>query len=79
MAYKRTSVLVGLPDQDREWESVQAKTFTKWFVTSSEGRRGADGKSIANRADLIACILRATQAEYQTPSWRAAAYAEPIH
>lgn len=30
MAYKRSSVLVGLPDQDRGWEEVQAKTFTKW-------------------------------------------------
>lgn len=33
MAYKRSSVLVGLPDQDREWEQVQAKTFTKWLNT----------------------------------------------
>jgi len=32
MAYKRQSTLVGLPDQDRGWEDVQAKTFTKWLV-----------------------------------------------
>ncbi|KAN0064329.1 alpha-actinin [Thecaphora frezii] len=39
MAYKRTSVLVGLPDQDRGWEEVQAKTFTKWLNTKLESRR----------------------------------------
>lgn len=34
MAFKRSSTLLfGLPDQDREWESVQAKTFTKWLNT----------------------------------------------
>ncbi|KAK0546612.1 alpha-actinin [Tilletia horrida] len=39
MAYKRTSVLVGLPDQDREWEEIQAKTFTKWLNTKLESQR----------------------------------------
>lgn len=39
MAYKRTSVLVGLPDQDRGWEQVQAKTFTKWLNTKLESKQ----------------------------------------
>ncbi|KDN41246.1 hypothetical protein K437DRAFT_238436 [Tilletiaria anomala UBC 951] len=32
-AYKRASTLMGLPDLDRGWEEVQAKTFTKWLNT----------------------------------------------
>ncbi|KAE8222967.1 hypothetical protein CF319_g3917 [Tilletia indica] len=47
MAYKRTSVLVGLPDQDREWEEIQAKTFTKWLNTKLESRRIAPMASLA--------------------------------
>lgn len=38
MAYKRASVLAGLPDADREWEDVQAKTFCKWLNTKLESR-----------------------------------------
>ncbi|UZJ56823.1 hypothetical protein CBS101457_006143 [Exobasidium rhododendri] len=38
MAYKRASTLVGLPDQDRGWEDVQAKTFCKWLNTKLEAR-----------------------------------------
>ena len=32
-AYKRASTLIGLPDLDRGWEEVQAKTFMKWLNT----------------------------------------------
>ncbi|PWN52989.1 hypothetical protein IE53DRAFT_384549 [Violaceomyces palustris] len=39
MAYKRTSTLAGLPDQDRGWEEVQAKTFTKWLNTKLESKQ----------------------------------------
>ncbi len=47
MAYKRSSVFVGLPDQDRGWEEVQAKTFTKWLNTKLESRQIAPMRSLA--------------------------------
>ncbi|KAL9940380.1 hypothetical protein V8E36_001085 [Tilletia maclaganii] len=47
MTYKRSSVLIGLPDQDREWEEIQAKTFTKWLNTKLESRRIAPMSSLA--------------------------------
>ncbi|EST09277.1 EF-hand, Ca insensitive [Kalmanozyma brasiliensis GHG001] len=48
MAYKRSSVLVGLPDQDRGWEEVQAKTFTKWLNTKLESRQIPPMRSLAS-------------------------------
>lgn len=53
MAFKRSSTLLfGLPDQDREWESVQAKTFTKWLNTKLTAGSGSSASSPPPLVDL---------------------------